>query len=168
MRKKNSSSTENMSGKEKGKYNMSANYTVEASFIVPIILGLIFAMIYMLFILHDKVILQENLQTEVICIADKEIKTAGDKTENKKNVIAVNNKIINKKDIAKNMIILKVTNLTCNVGHFYITAEADTVSRLDIPVITYFMNRKKKISIKTRYLNIRPESMVRKRQQYDN
>ena len=42
------------------RYEISANYTVEAAFVVPIILGMIFSMIYMLFVLHDKVILHEQ------------------------------------------------------------------------------------------------------------
>ena len=41
------------------------------------------------------------------------------------------------------------------------------VSKIDIPVITYFMDRKKIIRIKIRQLKIRPDSMVRKRQQRD-
>ena len=32
------------------RYEISANYTVEAAFVVPIILGMIFSMIYMLFV----------------------------------------------------------------------------------------------------------------------
>ena len=32
------------------RYEISANYTVEAAFVVPIVLGMIFSMIYMLFV----------------------------------------------------------------------------------------------------------------------
>lgn len=54
------------------RYEISANYTVEAAFVVPIILGMIFSMIYMLFVLHDKVILHENIRYNVICIYEND------------------------------------------------------------------------------------------------
>lgn len=54
------------------RYEISANYTVEAAFVVPIILGMIFSMIYMLFVLHDKVILHENIRYNVICIDEND------------------------------------------------------------------------------------------------
>ena len=140
-----------MSEKERHKYNISASYTVEASFIVPMILGLIFAMIYMLFFLHDRVVLHQNLQMGLIAANNK----------------TVNYKELNKKNISKNMIILEVRDLSYNSGPMYITAQVKAVSKIDIPVITYFMDRKKIIRIKIRQLKIRPDSMVRKRQQRD-
>ena len=59
------------------KYDISGNYTVEAAFIVPMILGIVFAIMYMLFFLHDKVVLQENLRTVVLSVAQSENVSGG-------------------------------------------------------------------------------------------
>lgn len=132
------------------RYKISANYTVEAAFIVPMILGIIFAMIYMLFFLHDKVILQENLRYSVICLDEK-----GE--DDKKSGIS-------KKEISKNLRMLKVTHVDCNVGKIYIKAEAEASLKIKIPVARYFMKKINKISVKTKYLRLKPNVMVRYRQ----
>ncbi len=127
------------------KYEISGNYTVEAAFIVPMILGIVFAIMYMLFLLHDKVILQENLRTAVLSIAQNENVSDG------------------KKLVSKNLIVLKVKNADCNVGTKYVTAKANAVAKMDIPVIAYFMKKKNKIYLKTRCLKLKPESMLRRK-----
>ena len=169
------------------RYKISANYTVEAAFVVPIILGMIFSMIYMLFVLHDKVILHENIRYNVICIAENDgnyKKTSNQKTLNKKTFDKrildskisndknlsknnskkfINEKIMTKKSVSRNLRIFKVTKLRCNVGKTYIKTEVKAVSKIDIPVIGYFMRKTKKIYIKTKYLNVKPETMARYR-----
>lgn len=140
------------------RYRVSANYTVEAAFIVPMILGIIFAMIYMLFFLHDKVILQENIRYSVICLAEggeSSKGTAGNKEDNKK---------ISKREISKNLRVFNITNVNCDIGKIYIKVEVKAVSKIDIPVVGYFMKRTKKICLKTKYLKIKPDVMVRYRQ----
>lgn len=139
------------------KKQICANYTVEAAFIVPMVLGILFAMIYMLFFLHDRVILQENLRADVINIAESKYKNNDDEKQNK---------VITKRQISNNLIILKIKNLNCNVGKMYISAEVCAISKIDIPVITYFMNRKKSVTIKTRYLKLKPDNMVFIKQKY--
>lgn len=184
------------------RYEISANYTVEAAFVVPIVLGMIFSMIYMLFILHDKVILHENIRYNVICIDEndgnyKKIsneKTSYEKTSHEKAMdkkamdkkasdkkasdkkisndknLSKNNskkflseKIMTKESVSRNLRIFRVTKLKCNVGKTYIKTEVKAVSKMDIPVIGYFMRKTKKICIKTKYLMVKPETMVRYR-----
>lgn len=135
------------------RYSISANYTVEAAFIVPVILGIIFAMIYMLFFLHDKVILQENLRYSVISIDENE--------GTEKNTTGKNG--ISKREISKNLRMIKVTNVNCNVGKIYIKAEVKAVSKINIPVVRYFLKRKNKIYLKIKYLRLKPHIMVRYR-----
>lgn len=141
------------------RYRISANYTVEAAFVVPIILGIIFSMIYMLFILHDKVILHENIRYNVICIDEN----GGNYIKKSNNKKSSNKKIMTKASVSKNLRIFKVTKLECNVGKIYIKTEVKAVSKLDIPVIGYFMRKTKKIHIKTKHLKVGPETMVRYR-----
>lgn len=174
------------------RYEISANYTVEAAFVVPIVLGMIFSMIYMLFVLHDKVILHENIRYNVICIDEndgnyKKIsneKTSYEKTSHEKAMdkkasdkkisndknLSKNNskkflseKIMTKESVSRNLRIFRVTKLKCNVGKTYIKTEVKAVSKMDIPVIGYFMKKTKKIYIKTKYLMVKPETMVRYR-----
>lgn len=133
---------------------ISGNYTVEAAFIVPMILGIVFAMIYMLFFLHDKVILHENLRTCVINLVEKDYEDDSEKTAKM---------VITKKQISHNLIVYKIKKIKYNVGKIYISAEVDAVCKFNIPVITYFINSKKSVNFKTRYLKINPESMVRKK-----
>lgn len=169
------------------RYEISANYTVEAAVVVPIILGMIFSMIYMLFVLHDKVILHENIRYNVICIDENDgnyKKTSNEKTSyekvmdkkasdkkisNDKNLSKNNSKkflsekIMTKESVSRNLRIFRVTKLKCNVGKTYIKTEVKAVSKMDIPVIGYFMRKTKKICIKTKYLMVKPETMVRYR-----
>ena len=151
------------------KYDISGNYTVEAAFIVPMILGIVFAIMYMLFFLHDKVVLQENLRTVVLSVAQNENVSGG-------NVVIDNlteriekgaesslgkkgNTVTGyKEQVSKNLIVLKVKNADCNVGIKYVTAKANAVANMNIPVIAYFMKKKNKICLKTRCL--KPESML--------
>lgn len=157
------------------RYKISANYTVEAAFVVPIILGMIFSMIYMLFVLHDKVILHENIRYNVICIDENDEnyeKTLDKKNSNNKDLKKIKSKkilsekIMTKESVSRNLRIFKVTKLKCNVGKTYIKTEVKAVFKIDIPVIGYFMKKTKKIYIKTKYLKVRPETMVRYRKMY--
>ena len=150
------------------RYEISANYTVEAAFVVPIILGMIFSMIYMLFVLHDKVILHENIRYNVICIDENDgnyKKTSNEKTSyekvmdkkasdkkisNDKNLSKNNlkkflsEKIMTKESVSRNLRIFRVTKLKCNVGKTYIKPEVKAVSKMDIPVMGYFMKKTKR------------------------
>lgn len=156
------------------KYDISGNYTVEAAFIVPMILGIVFAVMYMLFFLHDKVVLQENLRTVVLSIAQNENVSAGNvdadslaekigKSAESSLGKKVKNGIGYKELVSKNLIVLKVKNADCNVGVKYVTAKANAVAKMDIPVIAYFMKKKNKICLKTRCLKLKPESMLRRK-----
>lgn len=153
------------------KYDISGNYTVEAAFIVPMILGIVFAIMYMLFFLHDKVVLQENLRTVVLSAAQNEnvsgrnvvtdnlaekIEKGAESSLGKKG----NTVTGYKEQVSKNLIVLKVKNAGCNVGIKYVTAKANAVANMNIPVIAYFMKKKNKICLKTRCLKLKPESML--------
>ena len=94
------------------RYKISANYTVEAAFVVPIILGMIFSMIYMLFVLHDKVILHENIRYNVICIDENDEnyeKILDKKNSNNKDLKKIKSKkilsekIMTKESVSRNL-----------------------------------------------------------------
>lgn len=144
------------------KHRISANYTVEAAFIVPMILGIIFAMIYMLFLLHDKAVLQADLRENVICI-DENQKNSSYVNKREKNRKTGYKNGISKTEISKNLKIFKITNVKCDIGKLYIKAEVTAVSKIDVPVARHFMKKKRRISFKTKYLRVRPNTFVRYR-----
>lgn len=128
-------------------FAVSGSYAVEAAFIVPVILGLVFAMIYMLYYLHDKAVLYSNMQTAVISAAEGR-KGYKDNKEWQE-------------DMQHNMWMFKVTSGEISQSKLYIKSDVKAECRLDIPIIKYFMDNKQEIDIEDRYLAIHPEYMIR-------
>ena len=128
-------------------FAMKGSYVVEAAFIVPVILALVFAMIYMLYYLHDRAVLYGNMQTAVISVAEgrKEYK------DNKEWQEAMQ----------ENMWIFKVKSGEISQSKLYIKSDVKAECRLDIPVVKYFMDNKQEIAIEDRYLAVHPEYMAR-------
>lgn len=50
---------------------LQGSYTVEAAFVVPVILGILFALLYFLFYEHDKVVLYGNVKRGVLASAQE-------------------------------------------------------------------------------------------------
>lgn len=48
------------------------SYTVEAAFVIPIVLGVVFVLLYALFWVHDQCVLQANIQNGLIQYSDTE------------------------------------------------------------------------------------------------
>lgn len=46
------------------------SYTVEAAFVIPIVLGVVFVLLYALFWAHDQCVLQANIQNGLIQYSD--------------------------------------------------------------------------------------------------
>ena len=46
------------------------SYTVEAAFVIPIVLGVVFVLLYALFWVHDQCVLQANIQNGLIQYSD--------------------------------------------------------------------------------------------------
>ena len=53
------------------------SYTVEAAFIVPMVLGIAFMILYLILWHHDRCVLQADLQDRVFLMAEKEKKESG-------------------------------------------------------------------------------------------
>ena len=126
---------------------LRGSYTLEAVFIVPIILGLIFAMIYIIFYLHDKAVVYGNMHQAVVHIA------TGRKTYNSNEEW--------QQDIQENLWIFQVVSGEVNKDKLYIKSEAVAECSLNIPVIGYFIDSKQEIRAEDKYLAIHPEFIVR-------
>lgn len=133
--------------RKKGLYKMKGSYAVEAAFVVPVILGLVFAMIYMLYFLHDRAVLYGNMHKGVLDVAEG-------KTEYK-------NSTEWQEDMQAGLWMFKVVSGKISGDKLYIESDVKAESGLDIPVIGFFMESKQEIVFEDKYLAIHPEYIVR-------
>lgn len=128
-------------------FRMRGSYTLEAVFVIPIILGLIFAMIYVVFYLHDKNVVYCNMQQAVVHVAEgkKEYK------DNKEW----------QQDIQENLWIFQIVSGKVDKDKLYIKSEAVAECNLNIPVTGYFINSKQEIKAENKYLAVHPEFIIR-------
>ncbi len=123
------------------------SYTVEAVFIVPIVLGLVFAMIYVLFFLHDKAVLYGNMRNAVVESAEGRVKYKNDEEW--------------QDDMQNNLWFFKVTSGKIRKNKLYIKSSVGAEAELDIPIIGYFLNKVQKIKLEDSCLTVHPEYMIR-------
>lgn len=126
---------------------LKGSFAIEAAFVVPIVLGIIFAMIYMLYYLHDKNVVYANMQKAVISVAEgkKDYKNNSEWQE----------------DMQNNLWIFEVTSGSISKDMLYINSDVGIECDLSIPVISYFLGSKQQIKLEDKYLTIHPEYMVR-------
>ncbi|HBA96825.1 MAG TPA: hypothetical protein DCZ23_01825 [Lachnospiraceae bacterium] len=128
-------------------YKIKGSYAVEAAFVVPIILGLIFAMIYVMYYFHDKNVVYANMQKAAVNVAEgrKEYKDSKEWQE----------------DMQENLWMFKVTSGKISKDKLYIKSDIKAECSLDIPVINYFLESKQQIVLEDKYLAVHPEYMIR-------
>lgn len=126
---------------------VKGSYAIEAAFVVPIILGIIFAMIYMLYYLHDKNIVYANMQKAVVSVAEgkKDYKSDSEWQE----------------DMQENLWMFKVTLGGISKDTLYINSNVQIECDLPIPIMNYFLGSKQQIKLEDKYLTVHPEYMVR-------
>lgn len=128
-------------------YKMKGSYAIEAAFVVPIILGIIFAMIYMLYYLHDKNIVYANMQKAVVSVAEGKKDYKSDKEW--------------QQDMQENLWIFKIKSGGISKDKLYIKSDVQAECDLSIPVMNYFLKSKQQIGIEDKYLVVHPEYMIR-------
>ena len=121
------------------------SYTVEAAFIVPIILGLVFVILYTMFLLHDKAMLQANLDNVIFLLAE------GEKIEKQEYDTYLSHAVWFA-DIQQ----IKVKN-----GKMAVSGTVKASVNLDIPVLTYFVKGKQEFTLSESYYKIQPELIIR-------
>ena len=126
---------------------LSGSYTVEAAFIIPIIVGIVFAMIFMLFYLHDKVVLQANINRYVVQVAQGRMECLdGEEWIDK---------------MQENLWMFKNKSGIISEGTLYIKANIKSVSHLEIFVAKVFNLPLPQLEISTKYMKIHPETLKR-------
>lgn len=126
---------------------LSASYTVEAAFVIPLILGIIFALLYFMYYEHDKIVLQGNIEEAVIqLVRSKE--EIPDQTEWKK-------------QIQKNLWMAQVEEGSISDSGLTIKAFGAANMSLNIPVMEYFLAERQSCSYTMQVQTWQPEQMIR-------
>lgn len=128
-------------------FKMKGSYTIEAVFVVPMVLGLVFAMIYVIYYLHDRAVVYSNMQQEIISVAEGRKK--------------YQNNTEWQQDIQKNLWIFNIVSGSISKNKLYIESDIKAECNLDIPVIRYFINNKQELYIEDKYLAMSPGFIIR-------
>ena len=128
---------------------LSASYTVEAAFIVPIILGICFALLYFLYYEHDKALLYANIKQEVICLA---------KDQND-----MPNDVEWRKRLQKNLWMAKVDGGSVSRTTMQVKGSGTIQMRLQIPVMEYFMDQQQNAYCSYCHDRWQPERILRQK-----
>lgn len=126
---------------------LSASYTVEAAFVIPLILGILFALIYFIYYEHDKIILQGNIQEAVIQLARGKEKTP--------------NQTEWRKQIQKNLWMAQVEEGSISKTSSRMKAIGVANMSLHIPVMEYFLAEQQTCSYTVKVQTWQPEQMIR-------
>lgn len=105
---------------------LSASYTVEAAFIVPVILGVCFVLLYFLYYEHDKALLYANIKQEVIALAQDPKDMPNDVEWSKR--------------LQKNLWMAEVISGSVSKTTMQIKGSAAMQMCLQIPIMEYFMD----------------------------
>lgn len=126
---------------------LSGSFVVEAAFVVPIVLGIIFSMLYVLYIFHDSAVLYGNMHTAVVKVAEG-TKTYSGNSEWKE-------------DMQKGLWIFKIKSGNISKDILYVKSDICADCSLDIPVIKYFMDGKQEVEFEDKYLVTSPCQALR-------
>lgn len=133
------------------------SYTVEAAFIVPVLLGIAFMLMYLILLFHDQMLLQGKFNDTIFCILEK----------------TTSSEEISKQDFNKNLLVVQVEHVRFSTSLGTLHGEVSANAVWDIPVLKIFMQHMQKIQIKgkcrmehpdhvKRYLNQGKESIPKK------
>lgn len=131
---------------EKFRKYEKGSYTVEAAFIVPVILGLIFVIIYTIFLLHDRVVLQSNLQRVLCLLAEEQMVCEKDEYQD---------------ELEKMLWVIEIEEADISESVTGFSGKVKAEVTLEIPVLTLFMESLQKVEFETFYTKIQPEMVKR-------
>lgn len=123
----------------------NGSYTVEAAFVVPIVIGLAFTILYTLFLQHDRVILQENLANALFLAAESD-KDCGQDYET---------------FFRESLWCMKIKQAEVTSGSIWIRGSVTAEAAWEIPVLSYFMAGKQETVLSETYCKIHPEEVIR-------
>lgn len=122
----------------------NGSYTVEGAFVVPIILGLVFLILYTLFIVHDKAVLQANLDNLIFLLVEEEFE----------------GKEYNE-FLSQGLWFTTLETVNIKDGKLTVRGKVKGVSHMKIPGFSELIKEKQKISLSESYCKIQPELVIR-------
>lgn len=137
------------SGRKKAGFGRGS-FTVEASFVVPMLLGIIFVILYLLFLFHDRIVVQENGCRALYSMAE--------------GTLRADNQMM-RQEVGESLWIVQIKKATASAGTRKKgrTVKGKVVAevRWDIPVMALFMNDLQEIHWSQEVSCIHPEEVVR-------
>lgn len=130
---------------EKRMYWFKGSFTVEAAFVVPVLLGIAFVILYLLFLFHDRVVLQENGYQALCAMAEE--------------TIDVDSRTL-RKEIDDALWIVQVKKANITKKRQVITGKVVAQVQWEIPVIHFFLQEKQSIDWNQKVSCIHPEEVV--------
>lgn len=130
------------------RYFWDGSYTVEAAFIVPMVLGILYAWMFHLFYLHDQVVMDGMLQELVVQCPD-------DITENDQQTQEWRERIQN------DLWIAKIDKIEIQQNRIRTKGTLSASAAWRIPVMEMFMGNRFRSSITQNVSNVRPEDVLR-------
>lgn len=130
------------------RYFWDGSYTVEAAFIVPMVLGILYAWMFHLFYLHDQVVMDGMLQELVVQCPD-------DITENDQQTQEWRERIQN------DLWIAKIDKIEIQQNKLRTKGIISASAAWRIPVMEMFMGNRFRSSITQNVSNVRPEEVLR-------
>ena len=121
------------------------SYTIEAAFIVPVVAGIAFLILYTLFLQHDRVILQANLNNGIFLLAEGKYKDKQDVD----------------KDIQKYLWCMEIRKAELSDGNVLIQGYVAAEAFWDIPIVSYFVAGKESLALSENYGRLQPEELLR-------
>lgn len=122
----------------------NGSYTVEGAFVVPVVLGLAFLILYTLFILHDKAVLQANLDNIIFLLAEEECE--GEEYH---------------EFLSQGLWFTTLETVNIKDGKLTVRGKVKGVSYMEIPVFSKFIKGKQEVSLSESYYKIQPELVIR-------
>lgn len=129
---------------------MQGSFTVEAAFVVPMVLGLVFIIWYMIFLLHDRVLLQGNVNKIAYLYANGRI---------------TREEAVKRDRMADGMWMVTVKEITVKKGVQKVECKAVAEGNMTIPVISYFVDARELLQAKAVFLHVQPEEILELKRQ---
>lgn len=120
------------------------SYTVEAAFVMPFVLGIVFTIWYTLFLLHDRAILQANLNNIVFMLAEEEIAEEEYSSY-----------------LERGLWLMELKELHVKDGKLMVRGRVRGLADLKISVLKFFLQGRQEISLSEYYAKTHPEAVLR-------
>ncbi len=132
--------------REKGKLWQEGSFTVEACFVVPILLGIFFVIMYLLFLFHDRILVQENGCEALYSMVEGTLPANGDAMRAK---------------VGDGLWVVQVKKVKVKKKQNAIKGTVVAQARWEIPVMTFFLNALQEISWSQEVSSIHPEEVMK-------